>query len=312
MHVEGTLPFFTRLRVYLKERFPVFGNGLLIAVFTFSAIAYSRICRGAAGFIPITDFIIGIFATITLFLLVRIFDEHKDKTEDAQFRAYLPVPRGLITLAELRKVGWTIAIVQIIVITIFQPRMFFLYALVIGYLLLMGKEFFISAWLKRHHLIYITSHMLIIPLVDMYSSGLDWLLGNAQPHWTLAWFFAVSFMNGMVLEFGRKLRAPADEETGVISYTGLYGLRTGTWIWISLLVTTMILAIAAGKYAGFGMHAIIVFPIECMFCMIPAFVFLRKPGKKTAKYIEIASAVWTALMYLSLGAIPMINRLLQT
>lgn len=310
MPIENNLGLAKRFYIYQKERFPIFSNGIIIAIFTFSAIAFSRICRGAEGFIAWQDYAIGVFATITLFLLVRIFDEHKDKVEDARYRTYLPVPRGLISLKELRAIGWTVAILQIAVIAAFQPRMFLLYALVIGYLLLMGVEFFVSKWLKQHQIIYITSHMVIIPLVDIYSSGLDWLLSDAQPHWGLAWFFAVSYMNGIVLEFGRKLRTPQDEEPGVVSYTKMYGTQGGTWRWIVILFATLLLAIGAAWYAGFGNMATVAFIAVFVLCLIPAFLFLRKPTKERSKFIEAASAGWTALMYLILGAIPMLKQII--
>ena len=43
--------------------------------------------REGTGFIPWSDFVIGVFATVTLFFLVRIFDEFKDQV-DAASRAY--------------------------------------------------------------------------------------------------------------------------------------------------------------------------------------------------------------------------------
>jgi 4-hydroxybenzoate polyprenyltransferase len=224
---ENKLPFVSRFLIYQKERFPFIAHGLMISAFTFSAVSYSRICRGESGFISWSDLIIGIFATITLFFLVRIFDEFKDQADDAKYRKYLPVPRGLISLKELKIIGLIVAVIQVSTIAIFQTEMLYLYLLVLVYLMLMGVEFFVPEWLKKRHLIYITSHMVIIPLIDIYSSGLDWLLGGSEPHWGLAWFFGVSYMNGLVLEFGRKIRTPETEEEGVTSYTGLYGPKGG-------------------------------------------------------------------------------------
>ncbi len=182
MQDQNKLPLYKRLWIYQSERFPIFGHGLLISAFTFAAISFSRKWRDVEGFIPLSDFIIGITASITLFLLVRIFDEFKDKEDDAKYRSYLPVPRGLVTLGELRIIAWIIGVIQIVTISIFQTKMIVLYLVVIAYLLLMGKEFFVSKWLKEHQIWYICSHMVIIPLIDIYSSGLDWRLENESPH----------------------------------------------------------------------------------------------------------------------------------
>ena len=106
---------------------------------------------------------------------------------------------GMAT-AMLKKKGIIVAILQISAIAIFQFDMLLLYVIVLCYLLLMGVEFFVPEWLKKRQLIYITSHMVIIPLIDIYASGLDWLLDGSKPHWGLAWFFCVSYVNGLVLE----------------------------------------------------------------------------------------------------------------
>lgn len=308
---ENDLSFFRRFLIYQKERFPFIAHGLMISCFTFSAISYSRICRKQEGFIDLKDFLIGIFATITLFLLVRIFDEFKDKEDDAKFRKYLPVPRGLVSLKELRSVGLVVGLIQVAVIAIFQYEMLYLYGIVLGYLFLMGVEFFIPHWLKRHQIAYITSHMVIIPLIDIYSSGLDWRLEGSEPHWGLAWFFAVSFCNGLVLEFGRKIRTPEKEEEGVVSYTKLYGTKGGVIVWLILLLFTFCLALGAGWYAGFLTKLILVLSPFLILCSLPAILFVLKPTVKRSKFIEYSSALWTALMYLSLGGVPMLIELLR-
>ncbi len=296
---------------YQKERFPVVLNGIAVLTFTFSAISFSRICRGAEGFVSLSTFLIGCFATFTLFLLVRIFDEFKDRIDDAQFRTYLPVPRGLVSLNELKVIGIGIGVLQITSIAIFQLDMLPLYLLVIGYLCLMGVEFFVPTYLKKHQILYITSHMVIIPLLDVYSSGLDWRLEETSPHYGLIFFFAVSFMNGLVVEFGRKLKAPEDEEIGVVSYTKLWGTKQATVIWMLSILITLVFATLAGFVAGFGLTLMLVLMVLAGICFIPGILFLKNPSKKMAKRVELMSGIWTILMYLSLGGIPMIVNLVN-
>ena len=309
--MENTLPLHKRLNIYQKERFPLISHGIMIAAFTFSAISYSRICREVEGFISITDFLIGVFTCFCYFALLRIFDEFKDQEDDALYRTYLPVPRGLVSLQELKFLGFTIAVVQLAVIAVFQTQMLGLYVLIMFYLLLMAKEFFIPEWLKKRQLVYIVSHMMIIPLIDLYSSGLDWEISGQRVHLGIAWFMLVSFINGLVLEIGRKIRTEESEEEGVISYTKLYGRKNATWIWIGLMTATLIAVLSAMVYAEYSMYALIIIPAIYVTCIIPAISFNINPTIKKSKMIEIASGVWTVLMYLSLGAIPMIKNLLS-
>lgn len=306
---ENNLSLLRRLWIYQKERFPLLVNLISVSVFTFSAVSYSRICRGDNGFIGIKDYVIGVFVTYTLFMLVRIFDEHKDRKEDAMYRKYLPVPRGLVKLSELRNVGIIVGVIQIALILIFQLPQIWLQLIVLGYLILMAVEFFVPEFLKKRQILYITSHMFIIPLIDIYSSGLDWNLEGHEPHIGLVFFFVVSYMNGLVLEFGRKLRAPGKEEEGVVSYTGLYGLKGGTIYWMLLLLITFGSAIAAAWYANYGWVGYLSLSVMMVLCIIPGFLFLKKKTEKASKLCEIASGVWTVSMYLILGAVPMILEL---
>lgn len=307
---ENNAGFLKRFYIYQKERFPFLGHGILVASFSFSAISYSRICRGAEGFVSPAAFLVGIFTTISLFLLVRIFDEFKDKEDDAAFRRHLPVPRGLVSLRELMIVGIVIALLQIAVNVFFFPKMLILYFTAIGYLLLMGREFFVTEWLKRHPFWYVTSHMLIIPLIDIYASGLDWLLAGVPAPKGLLFFFGVSFMSGIVLEIGRKIRAPHKEATGVLTYTSMLGTQKAALLWIALLAVTLLLSIAASHHAGFGLIAAVILGSMFLLCLVPALIFLRKRSEKASKLIEYASALWAIAMYLALGGIPMLQQLI--
>lgn len=310
--VTGKDPLLKRLYVYQKERFPLIGHGLLVASFSFSAISYSRICRNTHGFVNLSVFLVGIFTTITLFMLVRILDEFKDAEDDKKYRPHLPVPRGLMRLSELRNIGWILFVLQIGVNAWFQPKMLGIFAGVILYLALMSKEFFVSKWLKAHQFWYVTSHMFIIPLIDIYASGLDWYLADAEAPTGLLFFFAVSYMNGIVLEIGRKIRAPQNESEGVLTYSAMLGKQRSVGLWLGALLLTLGLSIAASAYAGYGQTALIILGLVFILCAAPALFFLRKADSRSEKAIELASALWTIAMYLCLGGIPMMHQLIRS
>lgn len=300
--------FIKRFYIYQKERFPILGHGVMIAAFSFSAIAFSRICRGENSFISIPLYLIAIFNTIGIFFLLRVFDEFKDKEDDAKFRKYLPVPRGLVTLNELRNVGIVVFVAQLIVNTAFVPQILPLYALVIGYLLLMGKEFFVAAWLKKHQFWYVVSHMLIIPLVDVLASGFDWELSKVAPSNGLLLFFAVSFMNGLVLEIGRKIKTTENEEEGVVSYTKLLGIYGAPITWLILLKITLVLAVLASKFARHSLLEQMILVALFVPCALTVAWFMISKTQKAAKSMEIAAGLWTLGMYILLGGLKMFVR----
>lgn len=308
---ENSAGFLKRLWIYQRERFPIFGHGILVASFSFSAIAYSRICRGAEGFVSWKTYLVGIVTTISLFLLVRIFDEFKDAEDDARYRKELPVPRGLISFRELAIMGVIVALIQIGVNAVFFPKMLIIWSVVIAYLLLMGKEFFVADWLKKHQFWYVVSHMFIIPLVDIYASGLDWLLEGQPAPKGLIFFFAVSYFNGLVLEIGRKIRTPEKESEGVLTYSSMLGANKACFYFISLLLVTMALAMAASWFAGYGWIAYAILSFFFVLCAMPAILFLNKKTKPLSKMIEIAAGIWTIAMYLTLGGVPMLTKILH-
>lgn len=306
---QNSYSLLRRFWIYQKERFPILSHGLLVASFSFSAISYSRICRGAEGFVSPTVFLVGVITTISLFFLVRVFDEFKDAEDDARYRSHLPVPRGLISFKELAVAGVIAAILQIALNAWFFPKMLIMYGIVIGYLCLMGKEFFIGEWLKKHQFWYVVSHMLIIPLIDMYASGLDWLLEGVDAPKGLIFFFLVSFMNGIVLEIGRKIRIPEKEEFN--TYSTMMGAAKATRLWLVILVLTFGFSVLASWFAGYGFTGFLILMCLFILCALPGILFLRRQSERHSKFIEYASALWTIGMYLTLGGVPMISKLLS-
>lgn len=104
------------------------------------------------------------------------------------------------------------------------------------------------------------------------------------------------------------MRAPENEESN--SYTKVMGIKKAVLSWIGVLFVTLTLSIAASLFAGYGTLAITILIGMFMLCSLPGLLFLNKPTVKGSKYIEYASAVWTLAMYLTLGGIPMLTKLL--
>lgn len=303
--------YFSRLYQYQKERFPIAVHIPLIVAFSFSAIGYSRALRGAEGFISLADFLSCAFTNITMFFLLRVADEHKDKEDDALYRKYLPVPRGLVTLKELRIIAWGMFAIATLINVIFYPGLLLLYAGVMFYLLLMRYEFWIKNWLKQHQVAYILSHMFIIPIADIYASSYDWKLADVEPSIGLVLFFVVSYLNGLILEIGRKMRVASTEEYGVVSYTKLWGIKAAPIIWLTLLLADVAIAWIALGYAGYGSGSFYTLIVLAIVIATPAFIFIAKPTMGSAKGIEIMSLLCTLGMYLLLGGIPLLVKLLS-
>ena len=299
-----------RFWVYQTERFPILGHGILIAAFSFSAIGYSMLLRGQIEWPSLAVVGVGFATAFLFFLQLRIADEFKDFEEDARFRPYRPVPRGLISLRELGVLGILTALAQLSMALWLEPGLVPILLLVWAYLGLMSKEFFIRRWLKAHPITYMWSHMLIVPLIDFYTTACDWrVAGTAIPHGGLAWFLIVSFFNGIVIELGRKIRAPLDEEEGVETYTILWGRPKAIAVWLGALLFTALSAGMAAWQIGFALPVIGLLAALLIIALVFALRFLHQPDTVRAKMIETMSGVWTLLMYLSIGTVPLVLQL---
>src|SRR5947209_7128117 len=155
-----------RLWVYQAERFPLASYVPLVATFTFSAAAYSRLARGAPGFIPWPRFVVGVLTALVFFFMLRVLDEHKDAEQDRRFRPELPVPRGLVSLAELRAVGGAACVLVLLLNVVIAPVLLFGFAAFTVWAALMTREFFVRDWLRAHLGAYLVTHMLVMPMID--------------------------------------------------------------------------------------------------------------------------------------------------
>jgi 4-hydroxybenzoate polyprenyltransferase len=300
--------FLARWWAYQRERFPVVAHGLLIAAFSSSAVCFSALLRGHPSPPPPFTLLVAFGTAFLFFLQLRIADEFKDFEEDARYRPYRPVPRGLVSLRELGALGVAAALVQLALGLALSPSIIIVLAVAWAYLALMSKEFFVGEWLKQRPVLYLISHMFIIPLVDFYATACDWWpAGGGLPH-GLAWFLAASYCNGVVIEIGRKVRAPADEELGVNTYSALWGPRGASLVWLGALLATAGCATLAAAQIDFLAPVAAILAGLLLTAGLVVWRYLAEPSTRRAKRIENLSGIWTIVLYLSLGVVPLLWR----
>jgi 4-hydroxybenzoate polyprenyltransferase len=249
---DATLPrpgLARRLWTYQGERFPLFKHGVLIAVFAGSAVAYAALLGARPGWPQAAAAAAVVFL---LFLQLRVADEHKDYQDDLTYRPERPVPRGLVSLAELRVAAVVAAVVQVAITAAVDPRLLVYLALVWAWMALMTAEFFAPHWLKARPLVYLLSHMAVMPLIALLAFAFG--AGDSGPHLSeVTPFLALSVCNGVALEIARKAWGPEDEREGVETYSRLWGPR-GTGAAVLLALAGAVAAAVAALYtAGVGL-----------------------------------------------------------
>jgi 4-hydroxybenzoate polyprenyltransferase len=291
-----------RFSTYQAERFPVFKHGLLIAVFAGSAVAYAARLNGLAP--TWGGFLVAAIVCFLIFFELRVADEHKDFEDDQRFRPERPVPRGLISLAELRALAFVAAAMQAFTVLVTDVRLVAPLLLVWSWAALMSVEFFAPAWLKARPALYLVSHMAIMPLIALFALS----CGGAPPRslGTVA-FLALAFLNGLALEIGRKAWAPQDEREGVETYSRLWGVGGAA----AAVGAAGLAAAGAGLWAAVlaGLSPLWFAPAlaACGFALYAAATYAAAPTSAKAKRVETAAGLFTLAAYASLSLLPLLG-----
>jgi hypothetical protein len=297
-------PLAMRLLVYQRERFPLVAYLPLIGLSSVGAAAWSAAARGAGALPSPVVLATGAFTAVTAFLLLRVADEHKDAELDRVARPELPVPRGLVSLRELRAAAGIAGAAAVAANLLVAPGLLPALGVVALWGALMTREFFVPAWLRARPAAYLATHMGVMPLLFLYLTGLDWLAAGVAPPRGLAAFLGLAFLNGVLVEIGRKLRAPADERPGVETYTAAWGVRAAPRVWLATLAGAAACALLAARPTGAWVTVALPVAVLAPLVALPALAFLRAPSPRAVKAVEAGAGVWTLASYLLLGVAP--------
>lgn len=293
-----------RVMIYQRERFPLARTVPLLAVFSAASMNVSASLAGR----PYPDaaaYAAGFVLVLVLFFQMRAADEWKDREIDRRYRPERPIPRGLVRLRSVLLAA--IGLIPVALIAALAIGWGVVWLLLLAWLWLsaMTLEFGVPRWLTARPLIYLVSHMAIMPLIDLLLTGIEWSR-HGGPATALWLFLALSFVNGCILEIGRKTWAPVSERAGVETYSRLWGPRRSAYVWCALVALAALLLLAV------GMAVATVWPIAAVAlagsvaAMALAVGFARAPTVAGQARIDAAAGLWVLLCYASAGFLPML------
>ena len=249
------------LGAYLQERFAPVNMGLFVVLFC--------TVRGVASVAdsgpPTTDgpwlVALGALATVSFFFRLRVFDEEKDFAQDAINHPHRVLQTGRVTLPQLRALAWAGAALEAGWSAGHGPKTLFLWALAVGYSLLMRAEFGVGRWLRARLVLYALSHMLIMPLVIIWLFS-AYAPGTGIDLQYLPLLLLLSLLGGFSFELARKLHAPAAERAGVDSYSQALGYGPALALTVAVLlaggaVQAMLLRQLHARPAAYAMLALL-------------------------------------------------------
>jgi 4-hydroxybenzoate polyprenyltransferase len=228
------------------------------------------------------------------FLMLRVFDEHKDFEADAIAHPQRVLQRGLITLRELRVVGLLAIGIQLGVslwvdggigpVTAWWVAAF-------AWSSLMAREFFVRHWIRRHLIVYALSHIIVMAIVAM------WIAAMGSPRAAserAPWVFAaLSLFAGLAFEIARKIRAPEQEHPLADSYTQALGVPAASRLLLGVVLGAGVaaLALTAVLTGGVGMIVTVTLVGVVSLAGVAVTRFRSRPTPASAKRSEAAVGV---------------------
>lgn len=297
----------TPLWIYQNERFPLFKTAPLLAVFSAASICVSAELAGRP--LPSwSGFLAGFIIAMMLFFQMRVCDEYKDLEDDQRYRPDRPIPRGLVSLKLIISLGVVSVPITALAAWLWHPPILWLLALVWFWLAAMTMEFGVPEWLKARPIIYLVSHMAIMPLIDLLLTGVEWVPGNnaAAGLWM---FLALSFVNGCVLEIGRKLWSPKNEIDGVETYSRLWGPKAAASIWSVCVLLSFSLLLGVGAATGVFWINAVLGVAGVAICLVSAVGYAKSPTAKAEKRMDMLAGLWVFACYAIAGFVPVVMRI---
>lgn len=282
------------LGAWMRERFPA-RNAVFFAVFYATALLVARAAAGGPGPVMLSPRDIGGFLAVwCFFLMLRVFDEHKDFEADAVAHPLRVLQRGLITLGDLKLVGLIAIAVQLGVSLWFDGGagpVTAWWVTAFAWSTLMAREFFVREWIRRRLVVYALSHIVVMAIIAMWIAT----MGSARAAFASApWAFAaLSLFAGLAFEIARKMRAPEQEHPMADSYTQALGVRTASGLLLGVVIGAAMsaLGLLALLTGGVGMIALATLGAAVMLAALSIRRFQSRPTPASAKRSEAAVGV---------------------
>jgi 4-hydroxybenzoate polyprenyltransferase len=302
-HAEGSLG--RRLWIYQAERFPLLRTATLLAAFSAASINVSAFLAHRTLPGPLTYFV-GFTVLLIVFFQLRAADEIKDADDDRRFRPERAIPRGLLSLRTVVGIAVGLIPVALAATCLLSAWLLIPLALVWFWLGLMTIEFGVPDWLKARPFLYLVSHMLIMPLIDLFVTATEWLVRAGVAPAGLWLFLTLSFVNGCVLEIGRKIYAPQNERTGVETYSALLDRNRAVHLWFACIALSFCLLAGVGFAVGAPLPVAAVGAIALASAVMVGLRFLQRPEDASQRTIDTMAGLWVFVSYVAAGFIPLL------
>lgn len=292
-----------RWKTFLRERYEPVSHLFMSGGF---ALGNAAVAVGVVGARPPARHLVAAVAiAFVFFLRLRIFDEVKDHDTDASVNPDRPLARGLIEVAEARRVAVALAVIELGIVVAVEPAALAAWLVAFFYSLAMFAEFWIGEWLRPRLELYAVSHTLVVAGLGVCLAGLvtglaPWEL--PAPVWLLA---PANWGVFNIFEFSRKTFAPSEERAGVPSYSN----RLGSWgaaaltlacVAVALICAWAVLSAALPGPTWWGVVLL------GSAALVLGAVYASAPRAGSARAFRTGMLAWAIGYYASLAATPLV------
>jgi 4-hydroxybenzoate polyprenyltransferase len=253
--------YLRRMRTYFREMFPLPAHLVFAALLYFAVAVQAAAANGLRANLASPHTAAGITTVFLVFLMMRLMDELKDLDIDRRLFPARPVPSGRVLPSDIRRT-LAAAMATYLALAATLGNAAWSAFLVLVYLLLMFRFFFVPELLRRSLVLSLATHAPIVPLVLLHAAvifcggvGLAWSAirwGAMLPAVAMLWAAVESW------EVARKIRA-ASEETDYVTYSKMLGPRGAALAALALQLGASAVALALGAAYRLGaVHTILV------------------------------------------------------
>jgi len=281
-----------RLWAYQAERFPVAAYGVLIVSYYSSNQFLAQVLSHPGPVRYGLHSIMGAVCLFSMFLHLRVFDDHKDYGSDCRYYPGRVLSRGIVRLEHLKYLAAAAFMTEVGLAGLCGLPALLSVLLAIGFSVLMLREFFIPSWLRRHFLVYTISHMLIMPLFALVVFSFT---TKKYPWEAPGWFFFYAFVGFFVTlnwEVSRKIRAPENEIPGVESYSSIFGTYGAAYLVILIRIIDTAMVSLVGWHLGLGPWFYAVLIMLFLVCLVGFLQFRFRTSARTARMMEVYAGMY--------------------
>lgn len=293
-----TSPVVARWSTFVRERYQPSTHLVMAASFALGNAAVAASAGGA----PARPAAIGgaVALAFVFFLRLRVLDEIKDHDVDRDAHPERPLARGLVTPLEARNVAWLLALTELGIVALVEPRAVLAWAVLFVYSLGMFAEFGIGPWLRPRLELYALTHTLVAACLGLVVAS----MATGLPIQSLPapiWIFALAnWAVFNVFEFSRKSFAPVEERESVPSYSGRLGVPGA----VALSLACVALALGSGWLTaspGMAVSAGAGAAVLGLGAVVVAVPYAAAPTSRTAALFRSGMGAWAVLFYAALA-----------